>query len=128
MDVIRKPFAAMRREYIEGIRAKGFAFTTVTGTAEKQLSLSGLGKQLLGINFFAAGAIADDVTLTLKVNNDVVLEKVNANAIANNTTNPRQYYDLGRPLTGQDTILLEFTDGVGAQPFNIVLYYTQGNS
>lgn len=128
VNLTRYPSAQMRAEYITGVRAKGFGLTSVTGTTEEQLSLSGLGKQLLGIAFYAADGVAEDLTLTLKVNNDVVLEKVPAASIERDSSNPREYFQIYRPLTGQDSIFLQFTDGTGAQAFNVVLYYTQGNS
>ncbi len=121
------PFAKMRVQYIDGIRAKGFALNSVIGTDEAQLSLSGLGKNLLGIAIFAADGITDQITISFKVNNDVVLEKINASFLQTSENNPRQYFDLYRPLSGQDTILLEFTSGA-ALAFEVILYYTQGNS
>lgn len=115
----------MRSQYQTGIRAKGFSISTVTGTQEKQLTLSGLGKEILGIVVHSPGATIPNVTLTFKVNNDVILDSLPAISIARNETNPRQYFDTFRPLTGQDSILLQITDGIGGQNFSFTIWYTQ---
>lgn len=115
----------MRGQYQTGIRAKGFAFSTVTGTQERQISLSGLGREILGIAIHAPGGTVPDITLTFKINNDVILDSIPAQAIARNENNPRQYFDSYRPLTGQDSILLQVTDGIGGQNFNFTIWYTQ---
>lgn len=117
--------AKMREGYIQGTRVKGFQFTTVQGTDEKQLTLSGLGKSLLGVMITGAEADLAQITISLKVNNDVILEKVNAQLVARDITNPRQFFDFYRPLTGQDDILITFTSGTAALNFEIDLYYTQ---
>jgi hypothetical protein len=115
----------MRGQYQTGIRAKGFAFTTVVGTQERQISLSGLGREILGVAVHGLSGVIPDVTLTFKINNDVILDSIPAQAIARNEVNPRQYFDAYRPLTGQDSILLQVTDGTGGQNFNFTIWYTQ---
>lgn len=115
---------AMRAQYQTGIRAKGFPISTVTGTREIQLSLSGLGREILGVAIHAIGTVPN-VTVSFKVNNDVMLDSIPALAVARDVSNPRQYFDTYRPLTGQDSILLQITDGVGGQNLNFVIWYTQ---
>jgi hypothetical protein len=115
----------MRGQYQTGLRAKAFPVTTVTGTREQQLSLSGLGREILGVTVHGNGGTVPDVTLTLKVNNDVILESIPAQAIGRNVSNPRQYFDCYRPLTGQDSILLQVTDGTGGLNFTFTIWYTQ---
>ena len=109
--------------YKSGIRCKSFTITSAIGVVEETLQLSGLAKHLLGAVVTTPGA---DTAASLIVNNDVVIEDLNLNLLTSDAENPRQYYDFGRPLTGNDDIELRVTD-TAANTFTIVLYFVNQN-
>ena len=123
-QITRYPTPAMKVEYMSGIRVKGFDLNSVNGTQDAQLSLSGLGKELLGFVVKGTESELDQITLSIRVNNDVLIEKVRASGLAKSTANPRQFFEFYRPLTGQDTIIASFKAGA-AYNFEIEVYYTQ---
>jgi hypothetical protein len=108
--------------YIDGLRAKAFPITSVNGVQDNSLTLSGFAKCLNGIIIEPLAANLNNVTISLIVNNDVVIDSANANFFDQDASNPRQYFEFYRPLTGQDTITLRVED-TGAQSFEILLYY-----
>jgi hypothetical protein len=108
--------------YIDGLRAKAFPITTINGVEDNSLTLSGFAKCLNGIVIEPFAATTANITMTLIVNNDVVIDSANVDFFTKDASNPRQYYEFFRPLTGQDTITLRIQD-TAAQSIEVMLYY-----
>lgn len=112
----------MRESYIDGLRTKGFNFTTAAGGAvSNKIDLSGQGTNFLGIAIFCA--TPGGLTVNLTINNDVVIQATPAIFIqVNGNTNGRAYYPLQRLLSGQDSITLGLTDAI-SQTVQVVVWY-----
>jgi len=76
---------------------------------QQNLPLSGLAGEILGIGIVNAPATA---VVSLSINNDLILDKVPAQAVEIDAAsgNPRAFYEIPRPLNGQDTITLSVVD------------------
>jgi len=109
----------MDNTYRQGIRAKGFQITTTAGTITQELSLSGLARMFEGI--VIKNAVATTF-VTLIVNNDVVIDSVEATQLGVVTTGFPVFVPFPRKLTGQDTITLRVVD-TGSRTINTTIYY-----
>lgn len=122
--------------YRQGLRTKGFQTSVPVSGADQTLSLSGLAKQFEGIllsstTAAAPGTVVDPVqlTITLVINNDVVIDGDNAYHYAISSTGGFTggfpfFVPFPRRLTGQDTIILKITNSSGAaQILNTTIYY-----
>lgn len=109
----------MDNTYRQGIRAKGFAITTVNGTITQELSLSGLARMFEGI---IIGNAATSTFVTLIINNDVTIENVVATQLGVVTSGFPVFVPFPRKLTGQDTITLRVVD-TGARTINTTVFY-----
>lgn len=105
--------------YRQGLRVKGFNFTTAIGTITQDLALSGLAKSFEGIIITNANAAT---IVTLIVNNDVVIDSQSATQLGNITTGFPAFIPFPRRLTGQDTIQLRVVD-TAARAINVSVYY-----
>jgi hypothetical protein len=105
--------------YRQGLRVKGFNFTTAIGTITQELSLSGLAKSFEGI--FITNANAATI-VTLIVNNDVVIDSQSATQLGLVTSGFPAFVPFPRRLTGQDTIQLRVVD-TAARAINVAIYY-----
>lgn len=101
-------------------KIKGFGLNNAVGTNNHNLTLSGDARLLLG---FALSSSADNDIITLKVNNEFLLENIPASAISvQNKTLGDDYYIFPRPLSGQDEIVLTYIS-TGAVLRQFAMYY-----
>lgn len=127
MDASRQQAAAranaIRDTYRDGVRSKGFRQTFGVGTSDLSLSLSGMAKYFLGIAIH--NITAANVDLSLVINEDVVLDTIDARFIeVDGATSPRDFYAFGRALNGQDTITLRVNNGTGGNvAISVIVYY-----
>ena len=105
--------------YRQGIRAKGFAVQTASGTISQELSLSGLARMFEGILITGATSATN---VTLIINNDVTIEAVTGTQLGAVTTGFPAYVPFPRRLTGQDTITLRVVD-TASRTLAVTIYY-----
>jgi hypothetical protein len=92
--------------------SKGFAFSTQIGSGNIfNPELGGSIRRLHGILFiWPAANINDDDIISLKINNETVIDKVNWKAYSpastGNPFKPNQFYELRRALGGSDVLEL----------------------
>jgi hypothetical protein len=111
-------------------RIKGYNFSVVTGTNNFNLQLSGTARILLGLALvprtITAQIGSDGFTqitgVTLKVNNEIVIENLDPNFLTNFFNNDEYYY-LPRPLSGTDEITLTFTNPGATEQASLAIYY-----
>ena len=97
------------------IYTKGFNANLTAGTPnEIPIVLGGKCRRMFGINLFVPNAnINDNDVISLSVNSELIIDKVNwktysANS-ANNSFKTEQYFALPRGLSGSDSVLLTIT-------------------
>ena len=111
-------------------RIKGYNFSVVTGTNNFNLQLSGTARILLGLALVPRTLTASignegfiNITgVTLKVNNEIVIENLDPNFLTNFFNNDEYYY-LPRPLSGTDEITLTFTNPGATEQASLAIYY-----
>ena len=122
-------------EQIRGVikrqkRLKGFSHSATVGNSEINLDLSGTARILLGIALFNANTgspyttpFGANLKLQFTVNNEIVIDQVNANFLAQ-WFNTNEYYYIPRPLSGTDQLTIKFLNGGAAtESVQIVTYY-----
>lgn len=111
-------------------RIKGYNFSVTTGTNNFNLQLSGTARILLGLALVPRTLTASignegftQITgVTLKVNNEIVIENLDPNFLTNFFNNDEYYY-LPRPLSGTDEITLTFTNPGATEQASLAIYY-----
>ena len=111
-------------------RIKGYNFSVTTGTNNFNLQLSGTARILLGLALVPrtlTSTIGQDgftqiTGVTLKVNNEIVIENLDPNFLSNFFNNDEYYY-LPRPLSGTDEITLTFTNPGATEQASLAIYY-----
>ncbi len=111
-------------------RIKGYNFSVTTGTTNFNLQLSGTARILLGLALVPRTLTASignegfiNITgVTLKVNNEIVIENLDPNFLTNFFNNDEYYY-LPRPLSGTDEITLTFTNPGATEQASLAIYY-----
>lgn len=111
-------------------RIKGYAYSVTTGTTNFNIQLSGTARILMGLclvprnpgNPIATEGFQRITSVTLKVNNEIVIETVDPNFLTN-FFNTDEYYYLPRPLSGTDEITITFTNPGATELANLVIYY-----
>ena len=111
-------------------RIKGYNFSVVTGTNNFNLQLSGTARILLGLALVPRTLTASignegfvQITgVTLKVNNEIVIENLDPNFLTNFFNNDEYYY-LPRPLSGTDEITITFTNPGATEQASLAIYY-----
>ena len=105
-------------------RTKGFVFSVTSGSSTFNLQLSGTARILLGIAFLGtSGANFTNITsCQFKVNNEIIIESTSPNFFTSLLTQ-NEYYDIPRPLSGTDEIVLSFQNGGAVEVLNCVIYY-----
>jgi len=117
-------------EQIRGVikrqkRLKGFSHIASVGISEINLDLSGTARILLGLAFIkkTATSFTEITSCQFTVNNEIVLDQVNPNFLAQ-YLNTNEYYYIPRPLSGTDQLTLKFqNNGAAAETIEIVIYY-----
>lgn len=96
-------------------KIKGYRFTVPTGNSTQTLQLPGEAKMLLGLKLYNennAGPVVDQ-TISVLVNNEKLIDTVHTaqfDANPNNSNQQQEYLAINRPLAGQDTVNVEFTN------------------
>jgi len=110
-------------------RIKGYNFSVTTGTNNFNLQLSGTARILLGLALIPRSIVGNPVggfqtiaTVSLKVNNEIVIENLDPNFLTNFFMNDEYYY-LPRPLSGTDEITITFTNPGATELANLAIYY-----
>ena len=105
-------------------RTKGFTFSVPSGQSTFNLSLSGTARILLGLAFLGSGGatFANITSCQFKVNNEIIVESTSPNFFTSLLTE-NEYYDLPRPLSGTDEIILSFQNGGAVEVLDCVIYY-----
>jgi len=113
-------------------RMKGFEFSAPTGNSTFNIQLAGNAKLFLGLVLFGVPNLAtypnwnnffDVTSMQLTINNDIMIEQLNPNFLTQQFTN-EEYYYLPRPLNGQDTITMNFSNtGALVEVVNVGIYY-----
>lgn len=106
-------------------RCKGFQFSIATGSNTFDIQLSGTARLLLGFlllppDFSDPTATPDSMTLT--VNNEIVIDQVKPFLFSNYSMDD-EYYFIPRPLSGTDEIKINFQNSAAAQTWWMVVYY-----
>lgn len=107
--------STVRRLVSKQKKIKGYRFTLPTGNSAQTLQLPGEAKLLLGLKLYMENpnAPAVDIVLSMLVNNEKLIDTVHTAQFDSNPTNSNQqaeYLAINRPLAGQDTINVEFTN------------------
>lgn len=111
-------------------RIKGYNFSVATGTNSFNLQLSGTARILLGmalvpreVNTQVAIRGFQHITgVSLKINNEIVIENLDPNFLGN-FFNTDEYYYLPRPLSGTDEITITFTNPGATESTSLAIYY-----
>jgi hypothetical protein len=104
-------------------RTKGFTFSVPSGQSTFNLQLSGTARILLGLAFLGkSGGNFADITCQFKVNNEIIIETTDVNFFTSLLTT-NEYYDLPRPLSGTDEVILSFQNGGVVDVLSCVIYY-----
>jgi len=107
--------STVRRLVSKQKKIKGYRFTVPTGNSTQTLQLPGEAKLLLGLKLYNENTTSPvvDFTLSMLVNNEKIVDTVHTAQFDANPTNSNQqqeYLAINRPLAGQDTINVEFTN------------------
>ena len=103
-------------------RARGYFYNLVDGANNGlNVELSGTAKFMLGLALNKASIQAGQLTITLKVNNEVIFQDLDGTFLSEEYTDDEYYY-FPRPLSGQDSIILDIQSS-GAQDVAFAWYY-----
>lgn len=100
------------------VRRKGYSFSGGIGGQKFPLTISGNARFLYGIAFLDRF----DATVEFDVNNEKVVEEVHVGLLLFGQTD-QDYYAINRPLSGSDTVTIEFTSAVAYNNQQMVLIY-----
>lgn len=118
-------------------RMKGFKFAAPVGTSSMKLDLSGNARMLIGFAMYAKPKALDTIgeffspaitflnveQVTLKVNNEIIVDQVDPNFLSFGLQND-EYYFLPRPLSGTDDINMTFLNsGTNTENLSIIMYF-----
>ena len=117
-------------EIAKGLRSKGFSVSVGNGNWTLNAQLNGEGEQFCGLSILPlyvedVGPPVVDIyrqirsTFSLEINNDVVIDSVQMQSLVIDASNPRQYHQFLRPLSGQDNITIK---GVGQMTPTRIIY------
>lgn len=111
-------------------RVKGYAYSVTTGTTTNNIQLSGTARIFLGLaliprnpgNPIQTEGFQRIATVTLKINNEIIIQDVDPNFLSA-MFNTDEYYYLPRPLSGTDEITISFTNPGATELANLIIYY-----
>ena len=114
-------------------RIKGYSFSVPSGQSSQNIQLSGTARVLLGIALLPTyKATVNDTPyvvgfqnieqITLKVNNEIVIENLHPNFLSN-FLNDDEYNYLPRPLSGTDEIIITFNNPNLTEICSVAFYY-----
>jgi len=128
MGIQQQNFDLNRFMNNNGMKVKGTKFTSVIGTTEIDIKLSGTAKLMVGFKIVPkaghTAAYNPAKVFSLVVNNDVIIQDAPADAfsITNISYSTQNYCEFLRLLNGSDNIKILFTD-TAAVDYNIYFYY-----
>lgn len=102
----------------EQVRRKGYVFSGGIGSQKFPIVISGNARFLYGIAFLDRF----NASVTLDVNNEVVIEDVHVGLLLFGATN-QDYYAVNRPLSGSDNVALTIAGVAGYTNQQMVLIY-----
>ncbi|MBW1841111.1 MAG: hypothetical protein JRI75_04895 [Deltaproteobacteria bacterium] len=105
-------------------RCKGFQFSVPIGASQQEnISLPGTAKIWMGFSLCVDSNVqAQTIDFDITINNEVVIENANA-CFFGPLFMDSEYYYLPRPLSGQDTITIQFNNTGAADVVNFVAWY-----
>ena len=103
-------------------RCRGYLYNLVSGannglTAE----LSGTARFLLGFAINKNDLNVDEISITIKINNEVIIQDLDATFLSTEFTDDEYYY-FPRPLSGQDSIIIDMNSS-GSNDVAMSWYY-----
>jgi len=125
-----KNFEGMQQAFVEGKKAQGFLFNTITGRQEIRIPIPGQARTFLGFNIIADRTVATAVPFTilfsLNLNNDVIVQGCATSLFSPTNNIASEYYKYCRPLTGSDTLII-VTDNPALDTFRTIFqfYYSE---
>ncbi len=112
------------------IYMKGFVQGVNAGNNQNiQLILGGAARQMYGMNLFIQqSTIAEDDYFSLKLNNETIIDSVSWRAFnpAYNYNRKLQFFELPRPLNGNDSLTMSYT-AVSSKTIYPVFYLSTTN-
>ena len=105
-------------------RVRGFRFALIAAVGEFNINISGSARLFLGFAFsFTPDTLADfPPSVSLTINNEVVLQQVNPNFFTARYMDD-EYYFLPRPLSGQDVVILNTEAAANPITLDMAIYY-----
>ena len=109
-------------------RIKGFTIAVPTGGVTTNLELSGTAQMFVGFAIQPlVKATFDDLDnypneVQLTINNEIIIDKTHPIFFGGEYTS-EEYFQLLRPLSGQDTITLVFGSTAPATTMGVIIYY-----
>ena len=109
-------------------RIKGYSLSTPTGRTTFNLELSGTARIFIGFSLQPiVQATATDIDnfpneVQQTINNEIIIDRAHPVFFGQGYTD-EEYYQLIRPLSGQDTITLVLNNTAAATTMGLVIYY-----
>lgn len=107
-------------------RCTGYTIAGVVGNVSTPIQLAGDAKILLGAAIstpIADLANISDFTVSFDLNNEIVIDEINAQFFnPQQTLKSGEYFPFPRPLAGNDKMSIDIT-GVSAKTLYVVFYY-----
>lgn len=109
-------------------RIKGFIITTATGETITNLELSGTAKLFLGFALQPlVQSVVNDVGTSpnefqLTINNEIIIDRVHPVFFGADYMDS-EYYQIIRPLSGQDTITSRINNTQASTTMGLTIYY-----
>lgn len=109
-------------------RIKGFTISTATGETITNLELSGTARVFIGFSLQPlVQTVLADVGLypnefQLTINNEIIIDRVHPIFFGKDYMDS-EYYQLVRPLSGQDTITTRINNTQAATTMGLTIYY-----
>lgn len=116
---------AAQETYINGVKVKGYNQVTVLGDNPQNVTLSGLSRLLIGFALYAPTGFAGDEAFSLTINNQLVVDSVNAGMLAIDPANGnyRAFYPFERAVSGSDTISYIINTAQAGTIISAAFYY-----
>lgn len=116
----------LRKGYQGGIRSKGVTVGVGASGGSEQINLAGDAQEFLGLQLLTdqADGFGAATTIRLEINNDMVIDEVDARFLEDSPENPRAFIAYPRPLTGKDDIQIRVNSSV-VQNVSVIVYYVK---
>lgn len=114
-----------KETYQRGLRSKGFELTTAaSGATTERITLDGQKGILLGFGLETDSNFNSNKTIvSFEINNDLVVNRINAKFAALQPDNPRLMVPLERAISGNDTIDFTVNSNQLQQGISLIVYY-----